>query len=265
MTDSDNHDELTDDTDDRWEPAHPPIVSPDEWRAARKELLIDEKAYTRAGDALSARRRRLPMVAVTERYGFRGFDGPVTLRDMFGEHRQLIVYHFMFDPSWETGCSSCTHLSDEVGPGHLAHLADSDTAYAAISRAPIEKIVRYRTERGWTFPWYSSYGTTFNHDFHVTLDPSVAPVEYNFKDRAELEVLGHHFDDGGSSELPGISTFVRLGDDIFHTYSTFARGAESIGGSHYLLDLTVFGRQQSFEESPAGWPQQPTYGDVAES
>ncbi|MEO6571808.1 MAG: DUF899 domain-containing protein [Ilumatobacteraceae bacterium] len=262
---TDTHTDDTDDINDARHPGHPPIVSHDDWRAARIALLADEKAYTRAGDALSARRRRLPMVAVTEPYDFRGPDGAATLRDMFGDHRQLIVYHFMFDPSWEAGCPSCTHLSDEVGPGHLAHLADSDTAYVAISRAPIEKIQRYRTERGWTFPWYSSFGTSFNHDFHVTLDPSVAPVEYNFKDRAELEALGHEFDDGDSSELPGISTFMRLGDDIFHTYSTFARGAESIGGSHYLLDLTVYGRQQTFEDSPTGWPQQPTYGDVTES
>jgi predicted dithiol-disulfide oxidoreductase (DUF899 family) len=214
----------------------PKIVSRNEWLAARKDLLAAEKELTRRRDALSAARRRLPMVRVEKDYVFEGPDGPAALRDMFGAHRQLIVRHFMFDPSWEDGCPSCSAASDEISDGLIAHLHARDTEFVAVSRAPLAKIEDYKARRGWTFPWYSSYGSDFNYDFGVTLDRSIAAPEYNY---APVDFEG---------EFPGHSVFLRVGDDIFHTYSTFARGAEWLGGSYAFLDLTALGRQEDWEE-----------------
>ncbi|MCU1388160.1 MAG: hypothetical protein JWL72_1498, partial [Ilumatobacteraceae bacterium] len=164
----------------------PEIVDRDQWRSARIELLAAEKAMTKARDALSTQRRELPMVAVEKTYEFDGPDGLLSLADLFDGRRQLIVQHFMFDPAWEDGCSSCTAAADEVSDGLLTHLHARSTSFAVVSRAPLATIERYKAERGWTFPWYSSFGSDFNYDFHVTLDASVAPVEFNFRDAAEL-------------------------------------------------------------------------------
>ncbi|MDQ1411906.1 MAG: hypothetical protein QOE07_494 [Acidimicrobiaceae bacterium] len=231
----------------------PDVVSRDEWLAARKELLAKEKAFTRQRDALSADRRRLPMVRIEKEYAFTGPDGPATLVDLFAGRRQLIVGHFMFDPSWEDGCPSCSAGADELSSGHLAHLHARDTTFVYVSRAPIEKIERYKARKGWSFPWYSSYGSAFNYDFHVTLDESVTPVEYNFRTKAEHEQAGTggYVDGEQPIEGPGRSCFLRDGDLIFHTYSVYARGLETIGGSYYLLDETALGRQEEWEE-PAG-------------
>ncbi len=240
--------------------AHPDIVSRAEWTAARKALLEEEKAFTKQRDALNARRRRLPMVRVEKDYRFHTPDGEKSLLDLFDGKRQLWVQHFMFHPDWEDGCPSCTHLADEISGMQVRHLADSDMAFVMVSRAPLEKLERWRKKRGWTHRWVSSKGSDFNYDFHVTLNPAVAPVTYNFKSREVLESDGMSFEDGKAVEVPGSSLFLRVGDDVFHTYSTFARGGEAIGGSHYMLDLSAYGRQQDFEDSPEGWPQEPTYG-----
>ena len=226
----------------------PDVVSREAWRAARVDLLAQEKAMTRARDALNTKRRELPMVRIEKDYVFEGPDGSARLLDLFDGRRQLIVQHFMFDPSWEDGCPSCSAAADEISAGLLEHLHARDTTLAVVSRAPIEKIERYKARKGWTFPWHSSNGTDFNYDFHVTLDESVAPVEYNFRDKEELEQAGIGWLADGSSEQPGYSVFLRDGDQIFHTYSMYARGTESLGGSYYFLDLTALGRQEDWEE-----------------
>jgi len=226
----------------------PEVVSHEEWLAARRDLLVKEKAMTRARDALNADRRRLPMVRVEKDYSFEGPEGHVHLPDLFDGHRQLIVQHFMFDPEWDDGCPSCTASADEISDGLLAHLHTRNTNFVVVSRAPLEKIERYKAKRGWTFPWYSSYGSDFNYDFNVTIDASVAPVMFNFLTLDELEDRGLGWMGEGSSEQPGYSMFLRDGDDIFHTYSMYARGAEQLGGSYYFLDLTALGRQENWEE-----------------
>ena len=146
----------------------PRVVSREEWLAARKELLAEEKALTRARDALNAQRRRLPMVEIDKDYAFEGPDGPATPARPLRGTPQLIVDHFMFDPDWDEGCPSCSGRVDQYG--NLAHLHARDTTMAVVSRAPIAKIERFKAGKGWTFPWYSSYGSDFNYDFHVTLD-----------------------------------------------------------------------------------------------
>jgi predicted dithiol-disulfide oxidoreductase (DUF899 family) len=222
----------------------PQVVSRDEWLVARKELLAKEKEATRARDALNAERRRLPMVEVEKDYVFEGPDGQASLLDLFEGRRQLIVDHFMFDPSWDDGCPSCSGRVDQYG--NLAHLHARDTTMAVVSRAPLAKIQPFKARKGWTFPWYSSYGSDFNYDFHVTLDEAVAPVEYNYRNKAELVASGAPPDLKG--ELHGTSVFLRDGDRVFHTYSTYGRGTEQVGGTHYYLDMTALGRQEDWEE-----------------
>ncbi len=228
----------------------PQVVSRDEWLLARKELLAREKQLTRQRDALNADRRRLPMVKIEKDYEFEGPEGKARLLDLFDGRRQLIVQHFMFDPRWEEGCPSCSAAADELSDGLLAHLQIRDTTFAAVSRAPIDKIQRYKARKGWTFPWYSSYGSDFNYDFHVTMDESVTPIEYNYRTRVEHERAGtaYYFEGEQPIEEPGLSCFLRDGDDVFHTYSTYARGGEALGGSYYFLDLTALGRQEDWEE-----------------
>ncbi len=228
----------------------PQIVSRDEWLTARKALLVKEKQLTRARDALNAERRRLPMVEITKPYVFIGPDGEASLLDLFGGHRQLILGHMMFDPSWEDGCPSCSAGADEVSRGLVEHLHVRDTELVYVSRAPIEKLERWKAKKGWLFPWYSSLRSDFNFDFDVTLDASVKPPLYNYRSRAEYEQAGsaHPFDFEQPVEMPGTSFFLREGDRVFHTYSSYARGAEMTGGSYYFLDLTALGRQEEWEE-----------------
>ena len=230
--------------------ALPQVVSSEEWLRARKALLAKEKELTRERDALSAERRRLPMVEIEKDYVFEGPDGKAGLLDLFEGRRQLIVGHFMFDPSWDDGCPSCTAGADEIAPGLLAHLHARDTTLAYVSRAPLAKIEAYKARKGWTFPWYSSYGSDFNYDFNVTLDESVAPVVYNYRTKDEHEQAGTalYVEGGQSIEGPGRSHFLRDGDTVFHTYSVYARGLETMGGSYYLLDETALGRQEEWEE-----------------
>lgn len=235
---------------------HPPIVSQDEWLAERKKLLAHEKELTQQYDRVNAERRRLPMVKVEKNYVFEGPKGKQSLLELFEDRHQLIVYHFMFDPSWDKGCPGCTSWVNALGD--LSLLEKKDTRLVVISRAPLAKLEAYKAEKGWTIEWLSSFGSDFNYDFHVTLDPEVAPQEYNYRNKAETEAaVGHPVKMEGES--PGLSVFFRLNGDIFHTYSTYARGGESLTDSYRLLDVTPYGRQQEFEDSPPGWPQQPTY------
>jgi predicted dithiol-disulfide oxidoreductase (DUF899 family) len=211
--------------------ALPPVVSREEWLVVRQALLKKEKELTRALDALHAERRRLPMVQIEKEYVFEGPNGPARLLDLFEGRRQLIVYHFMFDPAWDEGCDGCSMLVDNMG--HPAHLHARDTSRVLVSRAALEKLERFKQRMGWIIPWYSSFGSDFNIDFGVTTD------------------RGESF---------RLSVFLRADDRIFHTYFTDGRGVEYLGSNWSYLDLTPLGRQEDWEDSPAGWPQTPPYG-----
>ena len=224
----------------------PRVATREEWLAARKELLANEKDLTHHRDAVNADRRRLPMVGIDKAYAFDGPVGKTSLLDLFEGCRQLIVYHFMFDPGWDEGCPACSFLVDNIG--HLAHLHARGTSLALVSRAPLTRIEPFRKRMGWTLPWYSSFGSDFNYDFHVTLDEAVAPVEYNYRDKAELVRKGEAYFTQGESH--GLSVFLRDGERIFHTYSTYARGVELLAGTYNYLDLTPLGRQEDWEEPP---------------
>jgi len=227
----------------------PKVATRDEWLIARKELLTKEKVLTRQRDALNAERRNLPMVEIEKDYTFDGPDGPVRLLDMFEGRPQLIIYHFMFDPKWEEGCPSCTSGTDELSPGFLEHLHTRDTSYAMVSRAPLAKLDRWKAKKGWDLPWFSSFGTDFNYDFGVTIDESVTTGRYNFRTKAEFEAMGSDFFDSDQPfEMPGRSCFLQVEGKVFHTYTQYARGLESTGGSYYFLDLTALGRQEEWEE-----------------
>jgi predicted dithiol-disulfide oxidoreductase (DUF899 family) len=225
---------------------YPKIVSHAEWLNARKELLIQEKALTHYRDAVNAERRRLPMVRIEKDYIFDGPAGKARLLDLFGGRRQLIVYYFMFDPSWDEGCPSCSFLVDNIG--HLSHLHARKTSLALVSRAPLAKIEPFKKRMGWTFKWYSSFASDFNYDFHVTMDEAVAPIEYNYRTKAELVRKGEIYFTRGESH--GLSVFLRYGDGVFHTYSTYARGTDLLAGTYNYLDLTALGRQEDWEEPP---------------
>jgi predicted dithiol-disulfide oxidoreductase (DUF899 family) len=226
----------------------PQVVSRDEWLVARTELLAKEKELTRAQDVLNAERRALPMVPIDKEYVFEGSDGKARLLDIFDGRRQLIVYHFMWLDETDQGCPSCSLLVDNIG--NLAHLHGCDTTLVLVSRAPIASIERFRHRMAWTVPWFSSYGSDFNYDFHVSTDEAIAPAEYNYMDKATLERRGIGFWVNPGQDGPGVSVFLRDGDRIFHTYSTYARGAESMIGTYSYLDLTPLGRQRHVSEFP---------------
>ncbi|MGH9025567.1 MAG: DUF899 domain-containing protein [Acidimicrobiia bacterium] len=214
----------------------------DEWLAARLELLKVEKELTRLNDDLARQRRELPWVRTDKDYLFDTEDGEATLADLFRGRSQLLVYHFMFDPDWDEGCPSCSAVADGFDETHL-HLQNHDVAFTAISRAPLEKLLAYRDRMGWSFPWASSGRSDFNYDFHVTIDPAVAPVEYNYKDQAQLEAENVAWRDW-SGEQPGMSAFARDGDDVFHTYSAYARGFDALWTMWQWLDRAPLGRNE---------------------
>jgi predicted dithiol-disulfide oxidoreductase (DUF899 family) len=178
----------------------PKVVSRNQWLEARQELLAKEKELTRRRDALNVERRELPMVRIDKDYTFRGPDGEAGLVDLFEGRLQLIVGHFMFDPEWKDGCPSCTAGADEVSDGLLEHLRTRDTSFAYVSRAPLEKLERYKAKKGWTVPWYSSFGSDFNYDFGVTLDDSVAPLAYWL----DLTALGFESRNARAPTLPSL-------------------------------------------------------------
>jgi predicted dithiol-disulfide oxidoreductase (DUF899 family) len=237
--------------------ALPEVVTREQWLEARKWLLAAEKQDTRRRDALNADRRRLPMVRIEKEYLLDGPQGKVPLAGLFGDSRQLIVQHVMFDPAWDAACSGCTAGLDELSDGMLAHLRSRETAFALVSRAPLAKLQKYQASKGWTIPWYSSHDSDFNYDFQVTVDNSVPQLEYNY--RAEPDILQ---DGQGSAELPGLSCFLRDGDDVFHTYSTYGRGTDILGSAYSMLDLTALGRQEDWEE-PNGRAPRPHGPDPA--
>jgi predicted dithiol-disulfide oxidoreductase (DUF899 family) len=225
----------------------PEIVSREQWLAARRELLAKEKELTRARDRVNADRRRMPMVRIDKPYAFEGPDGTVRLLDLFEGRPQLVMHHFMYGPDWVEGCSRCSSAAD--GIGRLRQLHVRNTTLVAVSRAPYPKLAAFRERMGWTFPWYSSYGSDFNYDFHTTLDDRVAPVLLYFRTEADLAEAGTPWtDDMNGTEMPGISAFVRVGDEVFHTYSTYGRGIEEFHNGYHYLDLTVLGRQEEWEE-----------------
>jgi predicted dithiol-disulfide oxidoreductase (DUF899 family) len=239
--------------------AFPDVVTREQWLEARKRLLVLEKRATRERDALNAERRRLPMVRIDKEYLLEGPGGGVSLGDLFGDRRQLIVQHVMFGPDWEAACPGCTAAIDEVSGGLLAHLGSRDTAFVLVSRAPLSKLERHRAAKGWTVPWYSSYGTDYNYDFQATVDRERQQLVYNYRDEPSLLA------DTDSTEVPGFSCFLRDGGQVFHTYSTWARGTDILGSAYSLLDLTALGRQEDWEEPKDRAPRvhgaDPTFTD----
>ena len=209
------------------------IVSESDWMAARKALLDDEKALTRARDALSARRRALPVVRIDKDYRFAAEDGEKGLADLFAGQRQLIVYHFMFGADWSQGCPSCSFWIDNFD-GIAVHLAARDTTLVAVSKGPLDALLAYRQRMGWQMPWVSAGDSGFNEDFRVSFagDP---PHDYNFGTQRF-----------GGSEAPGISVFLS-GEDgaVLHSYSTYSRGLDMLNCAYHLLDLTPLGRNES--------------------
>jgi predicted dithiol-disulfide oxidoreductase (DUF899 family) len=208
----------------------PPVVSPQEWNAAREELLKTEKKLTRARDALAAERRRMPRMAVEKDYRFDGPDGPASLVDLFEGRRQLVVYRFFFEPGvggWpEKGCPGCSFMADQMS--HVAHINARDTTLALASRAPQAEIERLKSRMGWDMPWY-----TITDDFDT---------------------------DFGVGEWHGTNAFYRDGDEVFRTYFVDSRGDEGMGTAWAFLDITALGRQEEWEDSPEGYPQSPPYG-----
>jgi predicted dithiol-disulfide oxidoreductase (DUF899 family) len=229
--------------------ALPKIVSNEDWTAARRALLEKEKEFTRQRDRLNTERRELPMVEVTTPYEFEGPDGTASLLDLFEGRRQLIVYHFMFHPEWDDGCPSCTAGTDEISAGFIEHLNTRDTSYALVSRAPLTKLERYKAKKGWTLPWYSTNDGPFSYDFGATIDASRGYDEYNYRTLDEYAALGHESMKTSEQpyDMPGRTCFLEDGGRVFRTYSVYARGLESTGGSYYFLDLTALGRQEDWE------------------
>jgi len=207
----------------------PPIVSPQEWEAARERLLVEEKRLTRARDALAAKRRRMPRMAVEKEYRFDGPNGPAGLLDLFEGRRQLIVYRFFYEPGvagWpDSGCRGCSMVADQIA--HPAHLNARDTTLALVSRAPQRDIQRWQARMGWELPWY-----TLTDDFDA---------------------------DFGVDEWHGTNAFLRDGDRIYRTYLINSRGDEAMGSTWSYLDITALGRQEEWEDSPQGYPQTPPY------
>jgi predicted dithiol-disulfide oxidoreductase (DUF899 family) len=212
------------------------IVSRAEWLEASRALLAEEKAWTHERDRLSAKRRALPWVKLEKDYVFEGVDGPVSLADLFDGRSQLIVYHFMFAPEWDEGCTGCSFVADQV-EGARQHYEHKDVSWAAISRAPIAKLEAYRQRMGWNFRWVSSEASDFNFDFHVsfTEDQRRNGVFYNFEQQPDPQI----------DEMPGASVFV-LGEDgaIYHTYSSYARGGETTLPAYGWIDMVPKGRDE---------------------
>jgi predicted dithiol-disulfide oxidoreductase (DUF899 family) len=211
----------------------PRIASHAEWLAARKALLAEEKAFTKARDALSAKRREMPWVKVEKNYVFTGPKGKETLADLFEGRSQLIVYHFMYGPDWEQGCKSCSFWADNFN-GIIAHLNQRDVSMVAVSTAPYATLQAFARRMGWDFKWLSSGGTTFNQDFGVSPAPG-KPLDYNY---------GTAIKD--MTEMPGVSVFARdKAGAIHHTYSTYGRGLDMLNGAYHLLDLVPKGRDEA--------------------
>jgi predicted dithiol-disulfide oxidoreductase (DUF899 family) len=215
------------------------VVSREEWLEARRALLLKEKEATHQRDRLNAERMALPWVRVDKDYRFDTPQGPKSLADLFDGRSQLLVYHFMFGPDWDAGCDGCSFFADHVD-GALPHLNHHDVTFIAVSRAPLAKIEAYKRRMGWKFPWVSSHGSDFNHDYHVSFtreELASGSVYYNFE-----TIPTEHAHD----ELPGLSCFYRdVNGDVYHTYSSYARGTEEFIGTLMMLDRAPLGRNES--------------------
>ena len=220
-------------------------VTDKEWDAARRELLTAEKALQDARDELTAKRRALPWRKISTDYDFESAGGTQSLRDLFGEHSQLIVYHFMFHPDWDEGCKSCSFWADSF-EGMIPHLEARDVAFAVVSRAPLQKLLAYRARMGWAFPWLSSAHNSFNFDFYVSFTEKQVQAQsarYNYRDGASV-----------GPEMPGLSVFVQdENGDICHSYSTFSRGLDPLNPVYQLLDLVPKGRDEDTLPYPQDW------------
>ena len=222
-------------------------VSREEWTEARKALLVREKELTRQRDALSAARRDLPWVRVDKAYVFDGLDGQETLADLFEGRSQLVVYHFMFDPDWETGCKACSFMADNFN-GIIPHLSQRDVTFVAVSRAPLAKLQAFEKRLGWSFKWVSSAGTDFNFDYQVSFTPedlARGAVTHNYRDRETT-----------MAELPGVSVFCKDADGaVFHTYSSYERGLDTLITAYHYLDLVPKGRDEAGLDYAMAWIQ----------
>ena len=213
------------------------VVSKDQWLEARKALLAKEKELTRQHDQLARERRELPWMRVEKKFVFDSSRGKVTLADLFGDHSQLLIYHFMFGPEWKEGCPSCSYVCDHLN-GAVPHLAARDVSLTMVSRAPLAKIEAFKKRMGWRFPWVSSFGADFNYDFHASFKPEQkknGKVDYNYT-----------MQEFPSDEAPGASVFYKEPStaEIFHTYSTYGRGLDSFVTTYTLLDLVPKGRDE---------------------
>ena len=212
------------------------VVTRDEWLSARKELLAKEKEFTRTRDRLAAERRSLPWVKVDKTYVFDTPNGKKTLAELFGGKSQLVIYHFMLGPGWDEGCPSCSLLADHFD-GAIIHLAERDVTLVVVSRAPLAKIEAFKRRMGWSFEWVSSFGSDFNFDYHVSFKDAEVGTEgdYNYA-RQQIE----------SDEMPGASVFYKdANGEVFHTYSTYARGLDPLIGAYNFLDLSPKGRDEA--------------------
>ena len=221
------------------------VVSRNEWIKARRDLLAEEKRFTRERDALSEKRRELPWVRVDQEYTFEGPDGKETLADLFGMHSQLLVYHFMYGPDWEEGCPSCSFWADNFD-GIDIHLAHRDISFLAVSRAPFATLDAYRKRMGWNFKWVSSLGSDFNFDYHVSFTP----------EEMEKGEMFHNFGTMRfpSSEAPGASSFCKDDDGaIYHTYSCYMRGVDMLNGAYHWMDIAPKGRDEDSLDYTMAW------------
>lgn len=214
-------------------------VSREEWLEARKALLALEKEETRLRDKVRAERLALPWVRVDKTYHFETPSGPRTLAELFDGRSQLIVYHFMFGPDWDAGCPGCSFLADHID-GMLPHLNNHDVTMVCVSRAPLDKIEAYKKRMGWKFPWFSSFGSDFNFDYHVSFtreELAQGEVYYNYRETPAADA---------HDELPGLSAFSRDEDGaVYHTYSDYARGGEEVLGTLMILDRAPKGRNET--------------------
>ena len=225
------------------EPVSHRVVDRPTWLAARAELLAEEKAFTAARDALSAKRRAMPLARVDKPYRFFGPQGETTLLGLFAGKQQLALWHFMFAPDWEKPCKSCSFWADGYN-GVAAHMAHRDTSLVAASRAPYEKLVATAGRMGWTFPWFSCEDA-FAEDFNVSFSPeqiASGEVTYNYR-KTSMRM----------SDLPGFSAFIRDGETVFHTYSTYERGLDMMNVAYQMLDLNALGRQEHGPGNPMSW------------
>ncbi|KAM3074775.1 hypothetical protein ACMFMG_008191 [Clarireedia jacksonii] len=218
------------------------VVTQAEWLQARRDLLIREKVLQKSHDAVSSALRDFPMTKVEKNYIFTSTSGPVTLSSLFHNRKQLIIYHFMLSPTQTAGCTGCSFLADNL-PNNLSHLSSRDTTFVLVSRAPIEKIEEFKKRMGWGYEWVSSYETNFNADFGVLIEEG---GQYNY------EVVN------SKGDRPGLSVFYKEGDEVFHTYSAYARGLDGLLGTYKLLDVTPLGRQ---DDEMGDWKLHDEYDD----